>query len=157
MNELNRRCVFRAAIAAILCGTWVPLPLPASAGDPAPASPRVAIEGYDPVAYFTDGRPVKGSPTFSFPFDDAVYYFASAEHQKMFAADPDRYAPQYAGYCAAAASAGMKVEANPKFWAISGGRLYVFYGEEGNARFAEDSAGLIAKADAHWRVLKDQR
>jgi hypothetical protein len=71
MNELARRCLLRAAIATILRGTWASLP--ASAGDATPAATRVAIDGYDPVAYFTDGHPVKGSPTFSFPFDDTVY------------------------------------------------------------------------------------
>jgi hypothetical protein len=85
---LSRQCLFRAAIATILCGTWARLQ--AAAGE----DKRVAITGYDPVAYFTDGHPVKGSSAFS-----------SAEHQKIFAADPDRYAPHYSGYCANRAAA----------------------------------------------------
>jgi YHS domain-containing protein len=151
MNELARRCLVQAAIVAVLFGTWASLP--ARSGD---AKPRVAIGGYDPVAYFTDGRPVKGSPKFSVPFDDAVYYFASAEHEKMFAADPDRYAPQYSGYCTVGISMGMKAEAAPQRWAISNGRLYVFYDQEARADFAKDSAGIIAKANANWPALKDQ-
>jgi YHS domain-containing protein len=152
MNELNRRCVFRAAIATILYGAWASFP--AGAGDATLTATRIAIGGYDPVAYFTDGHPVKGSPTFSFPFDDAVYYFASTEHQKMFAADPDRYAPQYSGYCAVGVSKGKKAEANPESWAISNGRLYVFHSQKANDAFAEDSAGTIVKANTNWPVLK---
>jgi len=154
VNDLTRRCVFQAAIAAILCGTWPPLP--AGAGDATPATARVAIEGYDPVAYFTDGHPVKGSSTFSFPFDDAVYYFASAEHHKMFSANPDRYAPQYSGYCTVGVSNGMKTEADPQQWAISNGRLHVFHSQKAHAVFAEDTAGTIAKADANWPAIKDR-
>jgi YHS domain-containing protein len=120
------------------------------------ATPRVAIEGYDPVAYFTDSRPVKGSPAFSSEFDDVVYHFANAEHQKMFAADPDRYAPQYSGYCAAALSKGFKATIDPESWAISNGKLYVFHSKMGLSLFAEDPAGTIARADANWATLKAQ-
>ena len=108
MNDLSRRCIFPFAIAIILGGAFARLPAGAGEGM------RVAISGYDPVAYFTDGHPVKGSPAFSFPFDGAVYYFASAEHQKLFTADPDRYAPYYSGYCAVGVSVGMKLEADPE-------------------------------------------
>lgn len=153
MNELTRRCLTQVAIATFLCGTWASLSVAAEDGQ---RTARVALEGYDPVAYFVDGHPVKGSSEFSFPFDDAVYYFASAEHQKLFAADPERYAPQYSGYCAAALSMGMKSEVDPQSWAISDGRLYVFHGKDGLSLFAEDSAGIIAKADANWAALKAQ-
>jgi YHS domain-containing protein len=149
MSELTRRCLFRVAIAAVICDTWAYLP--AAAGDGTPAATRVAIDGYDPVAYFTDGHPIKGSSAFSFPFDDAMYYFASAKHQKMFAADPDRYAPQYSGYCAVAMSMGMKLEADPESWAISNGKLYVFHTKKGMSVFADDSARIITKADANWQ------
>ena len=154
MNELTRRRLFQAAIVIAFCGTWTCI---SPAADNAKlATARVALKGYDPVAYFTDGHPVKGSSAFSFPFDDAVYYFASAEHQKMFAADPDRYAPQYSGYCAAGLSMGMKAEVDPESWTISEGRLYVFYDKKGLSLFAEDSAGMIAKADTNWAALKGQ-
>jgi len=156
MIELTRRFLVQAAIAAAFYGRWAARPSVAAEEGNA-ATPRVAIQGYDPVAYFTDGRPVKGSAAFSFPFDEAVYYFASAEHQKMFAANPDRYAPQFSGYCAAALSTGVEVEADPKAWVISDGKLYVFYSREASSRFAEDRAGMIAKAQANWTTLKDKR
>ena len=154
MNEPTRRRLFQLAITTLLGGTWASVS--AAAEDGKPVKVRVAIEGYDPVAYFTDGRPVRGSPAFSFRFDEAVYYFANAEHQKMFAADPDHYAPQYSGYCAAALSEGFKVTIDPESWAISNGKLYVFNSKRGLALFAEDPAGIISKADANWAGLKSQ-
>jgi YHS domain-containing protein len=155
MNELTRRRMFQTAIATLFCGIGASLSM--AGEDNKPVTARVAIEGYDPVAYFTDSRPVKGSPAFSSEFDDVVYYFANAEHQKMFAADPDRYAPQYSGYCAAALSTGYKATVDPASWTISNGKLYVFHSKDGLSLFAEDSAGMIAKADAHWATLKAQR
>jgi YHS domain-containing protein len=154
MSELTRRHLFQVAIVTVLCGAWTRISL--ATDDTKLATTRVALEGYDPVAYFTDGHPVKGSSTFSFAFDDATYYFASAEHQKMFAADPDRYAPQYSGYCAAGLSMGLRVTVDPESWAISNGKLYVF-SKKGLSLFAEDNAGIIAKADANWAVMKDRR
>jgi YHS domain-containing protein len=141
------------AIATFLCGAGAAISMAAEDGQ---QTARVALKGYDPVAYFADGGPVKGVPAFSFTFDDVIYYFASAEHQKLFAADPDRYAPRYSGYCAMSLSRGMKVEADPHSWAISNGRLYVFAAMEGPSRLAGDSAGTIAKADANWAALKAQ-
>ena len=154
MNEPTRRRLFQLAITTLLGGTWASVSVAAEDGKP--VTIRVAIEGYDPVAYFTDGRPVRGSPAFSFRFDEAVYYFANAEHQKMFAADPDRYAPQYSGYCAAALSEGFKATVDPESWAISNGKLYVFNSKRGLALFADDPAGIITKADANWAGLKTQ-
>jgi YHS domain-containing protein len=153
MSELTRRYLFRVAIAAVICDTWAYLP---AAGDGTKTATRVALDGYDPVAYFTDAHPVKGSSAFSFSFDEVVYYFASAEHQKMFSADPDRYAPQYSGYCTVGVSMGKKAEADPQVWAISNGRLFVFFNQNGHAVFAEDSAGIIVKANTNWSALKDQ-
>ena len=153
MNELTRRCLTQMVIVTFLCGVGAQAPVAAENGQ---LAARVALKGYDPVAYFVDGRPVKGVPAFSFTFDDAIYHFASAEHQKMFAADPDRYAPRYSGYCTVGLSLGMKLEVDPHSWVISNGRLYVFAGKEGISHFAEDSAGAIAKADANWTALKAQ-
>ena len=153
MNPLTRRCLTQIAIAAFLCGAAASVSVAAENAQP---TGRVALKGYDPVAYFVDGHPVKGSSAFSFKFDDAVYYFASAEHQNRFAADPDRYAPRYSGYCAMSLSRGTKLEADPQSWVISDGRLYVFAAMEGPSRFAGDSAAIIAKADANWAALKAQ-
>jgi YHS domain-containing protein len=154
MNELTRRRMFQTAIATLFYGIGASLSV--AGEDDKPVRARVAIEGYDPVAYFTDSRPVKGSPAFSSEFDDVVYYFANAEHKKMFAADPDRYAPQYSGYCAAALSKGYKATIDPASWTISNGKLYVFHSKDGLSLFFDDPAGTIARADANWATLKAQ-
>jgi len=150
MSDVNRRCLFLGAIAIVLGGALACLP--AGAGE----RTRVAISGYDAVAYFTDGHPVRGSADFSYLYDEAVYYFASAEHQKLFAADPDRYAPYYSGYCALSIVEGTKYEANPEYWTISDGRLFLFANKQATAEFTADAARNINKADANWLALKDK-
>src|SRR5205823_3969735 len=134
MPRLSRRIVL-SMIGAI---AGAPL-LPARAEAP-PAGLRVAISGYDPVAYFTDGQPQKGSEAFWFAFDDAVYLFRNAEHRATFAGDPERYAPQYAGFCAAGISKGYKTEPDPEAWAILSGRLYLFQLKDRVPGFKQDTS-----------------
>ena len=153
MAETSRRLVLWVPIVAAwcaLCGLF-------SAAEAASTNnePRIALDGYDPVAYFTDCRPVKGSQEFTFAFDGAVYYFKSAEHRTMFAADPDRYAPQYSGYCAISVSMGKKVRADPEAWIISDGKLFVFGAKEGVPNFAQDSAAIVRQADAEWPTVRN--
>jgi hypothetical protein len=105
----------------------------ASAAAFADQTVRVVLKGYDPVAYFTDSKPVKGDPKYSYDFDDGRYYFASAKHRDIFAGDPDKYAPQFGGYCTGSMSRGVRNEADPDGWIIVDGRLYVF----GAAKFRE--------------------
>jgi len=122
--------------------------------DAAPAvGKRVALQGYDPVAYFTDGRPEKGLPEFTAAFDDATYWFKSAEHRAMFVANPDRYAPQFSAYCAISLARGEKVEPDPEAFVIADGKLYVFGQKIGPALFAEQSAA-VEKAAQNWRELR---
>jgi len=128
---------------------------PAAEAASANNEPRIALDGYDPVAYFTDGRPVKGSEEFTSAFDEAVYYFKSAEHRAMFAADPEHYAPQYSGYCAIGVSMGKKLHADPEAWAISDGKLFVFHSKGGMPRFAQDSAAIVEKADTNWPTVRN--
>ena len=128
--------------------------LASAAAQTLPAGRRVALGGYDPVAYFTDGQPQKGSEAFWFAFDDAVYLFKSAEHRAAFAADPERYAPQYAGFCAAGVSKGYKTEPDPEAWAILNGKLYVFQLKDRVPGFKQDTA-FIDKATSNWPGLKD--
>jgi YHS domain-containing protein len=92
---------------------------------------RLAIKGYDPVAYFTENRPMIGDPQYSHEWDGAVYRFASAEHLEMFKADPDRYLPQYNNFCAASVARGVKVHGDPEYWLVVDGRLYLFGGPAG--------------------------
>lgn len=118
---------------------------------------RVALAGHDPVSYFTRGRPEKGSREFWFAFDDAVYLFSSAKQRALFAADPERYAPQYHGYCTMKVSEGEKAEADPDAWGIAGGKLYVFRSKRGLARFNENRTEILSKADAAWQALRVPR
>jgi hypothetical protein len=153
MRNVSRRA-FLSNTAAIVVAIAVLSPLAARAAT-LPAGRRVALSGYDPVAYFTDGRPVKGSDEFWFAFDDAVYLFHSAEHRGMFAADPERYAPQYSGFCAAGVSKGYKTEPDPEAWVIANGKLYVLMLKERVPDFKNDPVAFIEKANANWPGLWD--
>lgn len=115
---------------------------------------RVVLKGYDPVAYFTDGKPTKGEPKYAYDWDGARYQFASAEHREMFAKDPEKYAPQFGGYCTGSMSRGVSNEGDPEGWTIKDGKLYVF----GAARFkaiAESDPQYIPSrldnAKKHWQ------
>jgi YHS domain-containing protein len=120
------------------------------------AEKRIALSGYDPVSYFTDGHPEKGSAEYSATFDDATYWFKSAEHRALFVAAPDHFAPQFAGYCTINVSRGMKMEADPEAWAIADGRLYVFSAKEGVPLFQQQTAGIVDKATQNWPELRKQ-
>lgn len=128
--------------------------IPAGADD---ATDYVAIQGYDVVAYFTEGKPVKGNSDISLPFDDAKWQFANTRHKEMFAADPERYIPQYGGSCAGGMAMGVSVPANPDNWVIVDGKLYMVAGtkadlEEWKAHAAEN----IAAANGNWKKLSPQ-
>jgi len=85
----------------------------------------VAIRGYDTVAYFTEGKPVRGSDAFTAEHDGATWYFVSAENRDLFVANPEQYAPQYGGWCAFGVAKGAKYEVDPAAWTISDGKLYL--------------------------------
>lgn len=121
-------------------------------GDPLP----LAIKGYDPVAYFTEGRPIHGSAEFEIAFDEARYRFSSAEHLASFRDEPDRYIPQFAGACASGVSMGVKVEADPQNWLIDDGRLFVFSSPAARQRFEADPEELSAAATANWLELRSE-
>ncbi len=115
---------------------------------------RVAVGGYDPVAYFTDGRPVRGSTQFRIMHQGYEYRFASAEHLAAFRANPARYLPRYGGYCAWAVSQGYTASGDPQQWRIVDGQLYLNYNAEIQRRWEGDIPGHIRSADMNWpRVL----
>jgi len=149
MRDLSRRSFVSVAVAgAFYCGT-------AMAQNASPISgKRVALKGYDPVSYFTEGKPEKGSGEFTFAFDDTTYWFKSAEHQARFAADPEHYAPQFDGYCAVQLSRGRKVEADPDAWTITNGKLYVFSARPAVPKFEQQAAGIVEKASENWQQLR---
>ncbi|WP_299626544.1 YHS domain-containing (seleno)protein [Pelagibius sp.] len=113
----------------------------------------LAIKGYDPVAYFTEGRPIAGVPEFEQTWHDAVWRFSSAEHLRLFARDPERYAPRYGGFCAGAMANGWKVTVDPEAWTIIDGKLYLSFRKDLIKRFAQDPVENVAKADANWQRI----
>ena len=154
MSNLSRRSTLVALpiLVAIAGGRATRA---AEAASPA-AGKRVALSGYDPVSYFTEGHPEKGSAEYSAAFDDATYWFKSAEHRAMFVADPDHYAPQFKGYCTIMVSRGVKQEADPEAWAIADGKLYVFAVKQGVPMFEQQTASITEKAAANWPELRKQ-
>ena len=148
-TDLSRRHLLAgfAAAAATLGGA------PAMALDPVFNWRRTALRGTDPVAYFTDGRPVEGSRRFTHEWQGATWRFASAQNRDSFAADPERYAPQYGGYCAWAVSQGYTASTDPEAWRIVDGKLYLNYSKSVQRRWEKDIPGNIAKADRNWPGL----
>lgn len=114
----------------------------------------VAIKGYDPVAYFTEGRPVKGSAEFAKEWLGASWHFANAKHRDAFAANPEKYMPQFGGYCSMAGSKGIIKSLDPESWRIVDGKLYVYASKRGRDKFGKDIPGNIAKAKANWVKIK---
>lgn len=111
---------------------------------------RAAIEGVDPVAYFAEGRPVKGDRAFEHVWMGATWRFVSQANRDAFAADPARFAPQYGGYCAWAVANGYTASIDPEAWRIVDGKLYLNYSKGVQAKWVKDIPGNIRKADANW-------
>jgi YHS domain-containing protein len=113
-------------------------------------SGEVAILGYDPVAYFTDGKAVKGQAAFEHRWNGAVWRFASAAHRDAFAKEPERYAPRYGGYCAYGVAQGYAVKIDPEAWSVVGDKLYLNYSQGVRKTWSKDVPGYIAQADSNW-------
>ena len=112
-----------------------------------------AIQGFDPVAYFTEGRPRRGAVTHAYEWQGARWLFVSEANRARFAAEPARYAPIYGGFCAYGVASGYKVAIDPNAWAIVDGRLYLNYSMSVQRSWQADVPGFIAKADAAWPGL----
>ena len=149
MHNVSRRNAVRVVLAAV--AALFATSMPSFATEPAP----LAIKGYDPVAYFTIGRPTRGLPEIEYVWDEQRYRFASAEDRELFKADPVRYAPQFGNYCAMALAEGELSEANPENWLISEGKLYIFGkpAPMGPALFQQDLAANIAKANKNRALI----
>ncbi len=109
-----------------------------------------AIRGYDPVAFFTEGKPVEGSRQFTHQWKGATWRFASAQNRDAFAVAPDKFAPQYGGYCAYGVANGYTVSTVPEAWSVVGGKLYLNYSLGVRADWLKDVPGYIRKADGNW-------
>ncbi len=116
----------------------------------------LAIKGYDAVAYFTEGKPVKGKAEFTHKWKDANWRFSSAANLAAFAAAPEKYAPQYGGYCAWAVSEGYTADIDPDAWRIVDGKLYLNYDQKVKEKWEKDIPGHIKKADGNWPKLQNK-
>lgn len=134
MNALSRYLGFAALLALA----------------PAAVAQSPALNGHDPVAYFVEGRPVKGVASIAYDFDDSRYYFSKPKHRELFAADPDRYSPQFGGLCTVGLSKGVKAQADPSVWKIVDGKLYVFSSVQAREAAEKDPA-LLARAHQNFR------
>lgn len=110
----------------------------------------LAISGFDPVAYFTDSAAMLGHGTFELSYAGAVWRFRNVGNRAAFAAHPEIYMPRFGGYDPVAVARGVGVAGNPRYWLVSGERLYLFYGEDSRAAFAADEGELIAASDRNW-------
>jgi hypothetical protein len=146
------------ASIALLLALAMLTPTIASAADPVNTTflGNLAIEGYDAVAFFTDGKAVEGRADYTTEWQDANWRFASAQHRDLFEADPAHYAPQYGGYCAFAVAKGKTVGIDPEAWQIVDDKLYLQYSKKVQKQWQEDIPGFIAQADENWpRLIAD--
>lgn len=114
-----------------------------------------AINGYDAVAYFKNDKPVKGNPEFTLKWKNSDWYFSNEENLKAFKAAPEKYAPQYGGYCAYGTSKGYKAPTEPDAFTIVNDKLYLNYNTEVKKTWIKDKEGYIEKADNQWLKIKD--
>lgn len=147
MRILSRRGVAVLSLLSVAFALQISFPARAQ------KEVALALDGYDPVAYFTAGEPTIGLTTFELVWDEQLYRFARAEHREMFKADPVRYAPQFANFCSMALTRGELVPADPKSWLISEGRLYIFGKSKGPELFQQGLAGNVDRANQHRDLI----
>ncbi len=157
---------FRHALLGVFIAALVALP--AGAGDEKRmpintaaslllfSADNVAIMGYDTVAYFTEGQPTNGKKEFAFSWNDAQWRFANARNRDLFAAKPERYAPQFGGFCAASLTRGKVKVTDPEAWAIVDGKLYLSSSKKFSRKFQQNPAENIKKAEAAWAKSQKQ-
>ena len=143
---LTRRLLLATAIASLVSPV-------AAEESPVFAVATLAIQGYDPVAYFSEGEPVEGSEAHQLMWMGATWRFSSAANREAFERNPKRYAPQYGGYCAYAASQGYIAPTDPTAFSVVGGKLYLNYSQPVRRIWKKDIAGFVSAADANWPAL----
>jgi YHS domain-containing protein len=116
----------------------------------------VALGGYDPIAYFDGGKPTHGKETISASYGGARYLFASEAHRKQFLRDPQKYVPEFGGFCAVGTSFGEKVDVDPETGKVVEGKLYLNNSAKAQAIFDKDTAGTITRAEHNWPTVKDK-
>src|SRR5689334_5578428 len=154
-KTMRRAFAQTAAISSALLGLLPAMTVGASARAD---EPGLSISGYDPVAYFTDGRPVQGKPDYEYLWRKLRWRFASGEHRDIFSKDPKRYAPQYDGYCAMGVTndaAAHKDAVDPNAWAIVDGKLYLVHNTFWLEQWRQHARDYIKRADLDWHAVED--
>lgn len=146
--SVTRRHILTLALAAPVVAAFTPRAMAAS--PEVYIEDGVAVDGTDVVAYFTEGAPVSGNAAITHDYMGATWQFSNVENRDAFAADPAAYAPQYGGYCAYAVSQGYTASTVPEAWSIIDDKLYLNFSKGVRRRWARDTAGHIAMADANW-------
>lgn len=142
--------------AAAACALFALSATSAFAGEQYLGANGLALSGFDPVAYFTVGEPVEGSPEFTTTYNDATFQFSSAETLAMFEEAPERFAPAFDGHCAYGAAVNYKVPGNPQHWSIIDNTLYLNVSAQADVLFKEDIPGHLASAENNWVSLEPQ-
>jgi YHS domain-containing protein len=114
------------------------------------------ISGYDPVAYFTEGKPMKGSGYHVADYQGVTYAFASKDHKQLFEDNPEKYVPAYGGYCAYGVAVGKKFVSDPEAWKVVNGILYLNLDKDIQSKWLQDIPGYIKKSEANWKDIKDK-
>lgn len=146
-SQFNRRVFLGAALSFVTVTSL-------QAGETTYQSSGTAINGYDPVAYFTQKKPVKGDAAYSYNWDGAEWRFSSTENLATFTANPEKYAPKYGGYCAYAVSRGYTAPTDPEAWTVVDGALYLNYSKGVRSRWQSDQAANIVVGDKNWPGLR---
>lgn len=148
---IRRRMLLPGALTMALAGRSAAQP--AAAGEPVFAERGLAIRGFDPVAYFREGRPVRGGAAHTHAWRGATWRFATAANRDAFVADPVRFAPAYGGFCAFAVAHGYTAPIDPDAFRIVDGRLFLNYDRATQRRWEADIPGHVARGDAAWPAL----
>ncbi|MBI3703242.1 MAG: hypothetical protein HY244_05150 [Rhizobiales bacterium] len=137
------------------CGILAPLPLTAATADPmvVNSDTGLAMSGFDPVAYFTEGKPKFGRPDTELTLSGAVWRFRNEGNKAAFTDHPEVYSPRFGGYDPVAVARGASVPGHPLFWVVVGGRLYLFYDAKARAAFVAEPGRIIESAERKWPAV----
>lgn len=155
MTQLTRRAAFGVLLTAASMVAAAPvLAQSRTGGSPNSMFAGIGMKGYDPVAYFEDGKATQGNPDITASDGALTWHFSSEAHKAAFEANPNRYQPQYGGFCSWGVANGKLFEVDPENgWVIINDKLYVTFNADIKAVFVADASGLITKADANWPTL----
>lgn len=142
--------MFKTVLSATLMSAALATSALAAGVDINATSTGLALRGYDPVAYFTEGAPTRGDFQITSVYEDATYRFSSKENKAQFEADPEAYVPAYGGYCAFGTAMGFKFDGDPNYWRIVDDKLYLNLSQSIQERWSGDIPGFITQADGNW-------